>query len=193
VLVLLLAMLVGYPPPFAAVQILWNNLVTEGLITVNLIMEPAEGDEMRQRPISPDESLLTRTLLTRMAFIVPAILVSTLGWFVARTAAGVPEDLVRTETFTLLAICEWWNVLNCRSESKSALTLGLFRNPWLLGGLLAGNLLQIAVVFWAPLGRVFHAVPIGPAEVVALGLVGSLVLWVEEIRKLFVRRQERRC
>ncbi len=193
VLVLLLAMLVGYPPPFAAVQILWNNLVTEGLITVNLIMEPAEGDEMRQRPISPDEPLLTRTLLTRMAFIVPAILVSTLGWFVARTAAGVPEDLVRTETFTLLAICEWWNVLNCRSESKSALTLGLFRNPWLLGGLLAGNLLQIAVVFWAPLGRVFHTVPIGPAEVVALGVVGSLVLWVEEIRKLFVRRQTRRC
>ena len=50
VLVLLLAMLLGYPPPFAAVQILWNNLVTEGLITVNLIMEPAEGDEMRRPP-----------------------------------------------------------------------------------------------------------------------------------------------
>jgi Ca2+-transporting ATPase len=189
VLVLLLAMLLGYPPPFAAVQILWNNLVTEGLITVNLIMEPAEGDEMRQKPISPDEPLLTRTLLTRMGFIVPAIMISTLGWFIARTAAGVPEDLVRTETFTLLAICEWWNVLNCRSESKSAFTLGLFRNPWLLGGLLAGNLLQIAVIFWPPLGRVFHAVAIGPAEVVALGVVGSLVLWVEEIRKLFVRRR----
>jgi len=191
VLVLLLALLFGYPPPFAAVQILWNNLVTEGLITVNLIMEPAEGDEMRRRPISPDEPLLSRTLLTRMGFIVPAIVVSTLGWFIARTASGVPEDLVRTETFTLLAICEWWNVLNCRSESKSAFTLGLVRNPWLLGGLLAGNLLQIAVVFWAPLGRVFHTVPIGPREVVALAVVGSLVLWVEEIRKLFARERER--
>jgi Ca2+-transporting ATPase len=191
VLVLLLAMLVGYPPPFAAVQILWNNLVTEGLITVNLIMEPAEGDEMQKPPISPDEPLLTRTLLTRMGFIVPAIVVSTLGWFIARTAAGVPEELVRTETFTLLAVCEWWNVLNCRSESKSAFTLGLLRNPWLLGGLLAGNLLQIAVVFWTPLGRVFHTVPIDPGVVVALGIVGSLVLWVEEIRKLFVRRRNR--
>jgi magnesium-transporting ATPase (P-type) len=81
-------------------------------------------------------------------------------------------------------------VLNCRSESKSAFTLGLVRNPWLLGGLLAGNLLQIAVVFWAPLGRVFHTTPIGLREVVALGVAGSLVLWVEEARKLFVRRRE---
>ncbi len=192
VLVLLLAMLLGYPPPFAAVQILWNNLVTEGLITVNLIMEPPEGDEMRRRPISPDEPLLTRVLLTRMAFMVPAIVISTLGWLVVRLAAGVPDAQVRTEAFTLLAICEWFNVLNCRSERKSALSLGLLRNPWLLGGLVAGNLLQMAVVFWAPLNGVFHTVPLGLQEVVALGVVGSLVLWVEELRKLVMRRRARR-
>jgi len=190
--VLVFAMLLGYPPPFAAVQILWNNLVSEGLITINLIMEPAEGDEMQRRPISQKEPLLTRILLTRMAFMVPAIVASTLGWFVVRTAAGVPEALVRTETFTLLVICEWFNVLNCRSESRSALTLGVFKNLWLIGGLLVGNALHVAVVFWEPLGRVFHTVPIGLTEVVALGVVGSLVLWVEELRKLAVRRRDRR-
>jgi len=192
VLVLLLAMVVGYPPPFAAVQILWNNLVTEGLITVNLIMEPAEGDEMRRSPIPSDEPLLTRILLTRMAFMVPAIVTSTLGWFIVRLAAGVPAAQVRTETFTLLAICEWFNVLNCRSESRSALTLDVLKNPWLLGGLVIGNLLQVAVVFWEPLGHVFHTVPFSLTEVVALGVVGSLVLWVEELRKLVVRRREQR-
>jgi Ca2+-transporting ATPase len=188
VIVLLLALLLGYPPPFAAVQILWNNLVTEGVITVNLVMEPAEGDEMRQRPIAADEPLLTRTLLSRMAFMAPAIVVSTLGWFIVRHAAGVPEAQVRTEAFTLLAVCEWFNVLNCRSESKSAFSLGLLRNVWLLGGLVVGNLLQIAVVFWTPLGRVFHTVPFSLHVVVALGVVGSLVLWVEEARKVVVRR-----
>jgi Ca2+-transporting ATPase len=181
-------LLLGYPPPFAAVQILWNNLVTEGVITVNLVMEPAEGDEMRQRPIAADEPLLTRTLLSRMAFMAPAIVVSTLGWFIVRHAAGVPEAQVRTEAFTLLAVCEWFNVLNCRSESKSAFSLGLLRNVWLLGGLVVGNLLQIAVVFWTPLGRVFHTVPFSLHVVVALGVVGSLVLWVEEARKVVVRR-----
>jgi Ca2+-transporting ATPase len=109
-----------------------------------------------------------------------------------RLAAGVPEAQVRTETFTLLAICEWFNVLNCRSEAKSALAPDLVTNRWLLGGLVIGNLLQFAVVFWAPLGRVFHTVPFGPTEVVALGVVGSLVLGVEELRKLFARRSERR-
>ncbi|MBI2964362.1 MAG: HAD-IC family P-type ATPase [Deltaproteobacteria bacterium] len=192
VLVLVLAMLLGYPPPFAAVQILWNNLVTEGVITVNLVMEPPEGDEMRQRPIAPDEPLLTRILLTRMGFMVPAIVASTLGWFIARIAEGVPEAQVRTETFTLLAICEWFNVLNCRSERKSALTLGLLGNRWLLGGLVIGNLLQVAVVFWAPLAGVFHTVRFSLEEVAALGIVGSLVLWVEELRKLVVRRRAAR-
>ena len=191
VLVLFLAMLLGYAPPFAAVMILWNNLVTEGVITVNLIMEPAEGDEMRRPPIPTDEPLLTRVLLTRMGVMIPAIVASTLGWFIYRSAEGVPAAQVQTETFTLLAICEWFNVLNCRSETKSALSLGLFRNPWLVGGLVLGNLLQVAVVFWAPLGRVFHTVPIGLGEVLALAAVGSIVLWAEEIRKLVARRRAR--
>jgi len=190
VAVLLLAMLCGYPAPYAAVQILWNNLVTEGLITVNLIMEPPEGDEMRRRPIARNEPLLTRILLTRMTVMVPAIVVSTLGWFIVRLAADVPEAQVRSETFTLLAICEWFNVLNCRSEWKSALNLDVLRNRWLLGGLLLGNALQLVVVYWQPLGRMFHTQPIGWREAIALVVVGSLVLWVEELRKLIARRRE---
>ncbi len=121
VLVLVLALILGYPPPLAAVQILWINLVTEGTVTVNLIMEPAEGDEMKLRPIPPDEPLLTRVLLSRMAFMTPAIAVSTLGWFVYRISVGLPFPQVQTETFTVLAVCQWFNVLNCRSERRSAL------------------------------------------------------------------------
>jgi Ca2+-transporting ATPase len=189
VLVLLLAMLLGYPPPFAAVQILWNNLVTEGLITVNLVMEPAEGDEMKIRPVPIGEPLLSRMLVRRMALMVVTITLITLSWYLARTAAGLPPSQVQTETFTLLAICEWFNVLNCRSETRSALTWDVFKNRWLVGGLIAGNLLQLAVVFWSPLGTIFHTVPFGITEFVSLGVVGSLVLWVEELRKLLVRRQ----
>jgi Ca2+-transporting ATPase len=191
VIVLLFAMLLGYPAPFAAVQILWNNLVTEGLITVNLVLEPPEGNEMKQPPIARDEPLLTRALLTRMAFMVPVIAISTLGWFVVRTHAGVPTAQVQTETFTLLVICEWFNVLNCQSEARSALSWSLVRNRWLLGGLLAGNLLQVAAVFWAPLADTLHTVPIDLRIVLALGLVGSSVLWVEELRKWVLRRRAR--
>ncbi len=189
VTVLLAALVLGYPPPFAAVQILWNNLVTEGLITVNLVMEEPEGDEMARPPIAADEPLLTRVLLTRMAFMVPTIVAVTLGWLIVRLRAGVSPAQVQTETFTLLAICEWFNVLNCRSDTRSALHLDVLRNRWLIGGLVVGNLLQVLVVFWSPLASVFHAVPFPFEVAVALGGVGSLVLWVEELRKLVVRRR----
>jgi magnesium-transporting ATPase (P-type) len=193
VVVLVLALALGYPPPLAAVQILWINLVTEGTITVNLIMEPREGDEMRQRPIAANERLLTRALLARLAFMTPAIATSTLGWFAYRHAQGIPFTLVQTETFTVLAVCQWFNVLNCRSERSSALSFGLLRNPWLIGGLVASNLFQVAVVFFRPLGEVFHTVPINLREVLAIGVVASLVLWVEELRKLVLRRRDARA
>jgi Ca2+-transporting ATPase len=193
VIVLLSAMLLGFPPPFAAVQILWNNLLTEGLVTVNLVLEPAEGDELRRPPISPDEPLLTRLLLTRGAVMTAAIVASTLGWFLARTASGVPAAQVQTETFALLAICEWFNTLNCRSDTTSALTPRLFRNPGLIGGLVAGNLLLALAVFWRPLGGILRTVPFGFRELVALGVVGSLVLWAEEVRKLAMRHRRTRA
>jgi Ca2+-transporting ATPase len=191
VTVLFVALLVGYPPPLAAVQILWINLVTEGTVTVNLIMEPSEGDEMRQRPIRRAEPLLTRALLSRMAFMTPAIAASTLGWFALRLEAGVPFPVVQSETFTVLAVCQWFNVLNCRSETRSVLTFGLLKNPWLLGGLALSNVLQLAVIFLPPLNAVFHTVPIDIREMLGIGAAASLVLWVEETRKYVVRRRER--
>jgi Ca2+-transporting ATPase len=187
VFVLLLAMLLGYPPPFAAVQILWNNLVTESVITVNLVMEPAEGDEMQGPPTRTGEALVTRSMWMRVAIMTPAIVVTTLGWYLYRTSSGVPFDVARTETFTLLAVCEWFNVLNCLSDRRSALSLRLLRNRWLLGGLVVGNVLQIAVVYVPAFNRVFYTVPLGIEQVLAIGAVGSLVLWVEELRKLIVR------
>jgi Ca2+-transporting ATPase len=147
---------------------------------------------MRQRPTPRAEPILTRTLLARAAFMVPAMAASTLGWFIYRLASGVPFPQVQTETFTVLAVCQWFNVLSCRSERRSVFRMSLLRNPWLLGGLVAGNLLQAAVIFVEPFGAIFHTVPFDLEEVVALGAVASLVLWVEELRKLVVRRRERR-
>jgi Ca2+-transporting ATPase len=148
---------------------------------------------MRRRPISSREPLLTRAMLSRMAFMTPAIAASTLGWFSVRLSQGVPFPQVQTETFTVLAVCQWFNVLSCRSEERSALSLGILANPWLIGGLVLSNLLHVAVVFFRPLGDVFHTVPIGFEHALAIGLTASLVLWVEELRKLVVRRQRDRA
>lgn len=186
--VLLLAVMFGYPPPFAAVQILWNNLITEGVITVNLVMQPAEGDEMKQPPISTREPLITRSMWHRMALLTPTIVAITLGWFTIRIAAGIPFEIVRTETFTLLAVCEWFNVLNCLSDHRTALRIGVLKDRWLLGGLVVGNVLQVAVIYVPALNDIFHTVPIPLGQAIAIGAAASIVLWVEEIRKLVIRR-----
>lgn|GEM_PF-1574371 len=189
--VLLGAMALGYPLPFFAVQILWNNLLTEGLITVNLIMDPGEGDEAQRPPTPLDEPLVDRAMLGSIAVMVPAIVVVVLGWFVTREAAGVPAAQVRAEPFTLLALGEWVNVLNCRSAVRSSWTMPLGANPWLLGGLVLGGSQPAAVVLLPPLQPVLRNVGLGLGDVVLLVGVASVVLWSEELRKLVVRRRRR--
>ena len=191
VIVLLLALLTGYPLPLAAVQILWINIVTEGTVTVNLIMEGLEGDEMRRRPTPVGEPLITRPMFHRMVLMVSTSVAAIFGFFVWRQGPDVPFELVQTETFTLVAICQWFNVLNCRSALKSSLNFDVLRNIWLVGGLVLGNLLHVLVVYTAPMNRVFHTVPIPLADFFLLGLVGSSVLWAEEARKWFARRRAR--
>lgn len=87
-----------------------------------------------------------------------------------------------------LVICEWFNVLNCRSGRHTAFDRSVLRNPWLIAGLVAGNLLQIAVIFLPTANHIFHTTPFDLTIVVALGVAGSAVLWAEELRKAFARR-----
>ncbi len=191
VLVLVGSLLAGLPLPFAAVQILWNNVVTEGTITVNLAMEPREGDEMRRLPVPPDEPILSGSLVRRILVMSAAITASTLGFFLWQLALDVPLERARTATFTLLAVCEWFNILNCRSETRSALPRGLTGNPWLFAGIALSLALQALVIWWPPLGRLFRTVPLAAREVLEVLLIGSLVLWVEELRKLLARHRDR--
>lgn len=191
VLVLLAALVSGFAPPLAAVQILWINLVTEGLITVNLIMDPQEGDEMKRPPVASNIPILSKDILKRMLFLTPLMASVTFGWYAYRTLGGADEALVRSETFTLLAICQWFNVLNIRSATKTAFDLKVLKNKWLIGGMLAGNVLQALVIFWRPLGDLFHTVPIEFHQIFVLGAVGSLVLLGEEVRKAIVRQFEK--
>ena len=189
VIILLGALLLGYPLPLAAVQILWINLVTEGTLTLNLVMEGPEGDEMQRKPVLTSEPLISRTMLRRMAVMVPTSVTATLGYFIWRLSTGAPFALVQTETFTLLAVCQWFNVVNCESPTRSSLRLGLLNNRWLLGGLVLANLLQLSVVYLAPMNKLFHTVPIDLTHVLLIGAVASSVLWTEEIRKFFARRR----
>ena len=193
VLVLVAALALGYPPPLAAVQILWINLVTDGLMVVTLVLEPAEGDELERPPLPRDAPLVSRAMLGRMALMVPALVASVLGWYLFRLGTGVPHAQAGTETFTVLALCQWFNALNCRSGHASTVGRSLRQNPWILGGVLVGMALQAAVIWFPPLAGVFHATPFGLSALAGLAAAASGVLWVEELRKWGVRASRRRA
>ncbi len=72
-------------------------------------------------------------------------------------------------------MCQWFNVLNCRSELKSALNFSILKNYWLLGGLALGNALHFLVIYAEPMNRIFHTAPIPLAEFFLIGAVASLV------------------
>ncbi|NDP64813.1 HAD-IC family P-type ATPase [Polaromonas sp.] len=192
VVLLLLALLGGYPLPLAAVQILWINIVTEGTLTVNLVMDPPDGDEMKRAPVPKGDRLVDRTMLGRVLLMSSVAVLVTFGWYVWRLGQGAPIELVRTETFTLLAMCQWFNVLNCQSPTRSALALGLLKNPWLLGGLSLSMGLQALVLYAPPLNTLFYTVPLAPASLLLLAALASCVLWAEELRKLITRLGRRR-
>jgi len=84
-------------------------------------------------------------------------------------------------------VCQWFNVLNCQSATRSALGFRIFRNRWLMGGLALSIVLQASVLYWPPLNKLFHTVPIPLADLLPIVAVASLVLWVEEVRKVFAR------
>jgi magnesium-transporting ATPase (P-type) len=146
---------------------------------------------MKRKPTPLSEPLVTKLMISRMLLLAPAMAVSTLGYFIYGMYMGRPFAEVQTGTFTVLAVCQWFNALNCRSEWQSIFRMSLLRNPWLIGGLAVGNLLQASVIFLPFLNAAFHTTPIPLQEAIIIGLISSLVLWVEEFRKIFVRRKRR--
>jgi magnesium-transporting ATPase (P-type) len=188
IVALMTALIAGLPLPLRAVQILWVNLVTDGALTVNLVMEKAEGDEMRRPPLKRHAAMVPPPMLRRMYLLVPVMAFGTIGLFWWALESG--RELVHAQTmaFTVLCAFQWFNGLNARSYHRSLFRLGLFTNPFVLAGLTAAIGLQVLVVHWTPLGNLFHTVPLTLAEWGLIVAVASSVLWVEELRKLFHHR-----
>ena len=147
---------------------------------------------MKRAPVPTNQPLLDRALLSRIPLMALSSVSATFGWFVYRISTGASPSQAQTETFTALAICQWLNVLNCRSAKHSVFSKNLIRNHWLLFGLVVGIALHAAVIYWPPLSQFFHTTPIHKTQLLGIGLVVSSVLWTEEIRKLIARTLRKR-
>ncbi len=128
-------------------------------------------------PSDLPDRLLGAGMLKRVALMTPLIAGVTFGWFAWRLGQGAALEIVRTETFTVLAMCQWFNVLNCHSARASALGLRIVRNRWLLSGRALPVLSQALVLYTPPMNALFRTVPLPPASLLPLLGLASVVLW----------------
>jgi Ca2+-transporting ATPase len=160
ILTMAVALVLGWPVPLLALQILWINLVTDGLPALALGFEPADPDVMRRRPRDPRQSLFTaemvHSILINGAFMTAAVI------YVMRLGTDLVHQ--RTIAFTTLALAQMASCLACRSERKLIAEIGFFSNPQMLGAVALTVLAQAAVVYVPFLQRMFQTVPLSLAE-----------------------------
>ncbi|MCL1918195.1 MAG: cation-translocating P-type ATPase [Peptococcaceae bacterium] len=155
VLTMFIGVLVGLPLPLLAIQILWVNLVTDGLPAIALGLEKAEENTMRRPPRDPQESIFGRGLGKKIAVRGVLIGLSTLAVFVLALWYGVDLLTARTMAFTTLVMAQLWHVFECRSETKGIFEINPFSNLWLVGAVAVSFVMQLAVLYHPLLQEAF--------------------------------------
>jgi Ca2+-transporting ATPase len=181
-----LAPLFGLPIPLLPIQILWINLVTDGLPGLALTAEPEESNIMRRPPRPPQESLFARGLGWHVLWVGPLMAALTLGTQAWSLATGTGHW--QTMVFTVLCWCQLAHVLAIRSERDSLFSLGLFSNMPLFGAVSLTFLLQLATIYVPSLNHVFKTAPLSLREFAMTLVIGAVVFMAVEVEKWLKRR-----
>lgn len=190
ILIVLFALLAGLPLPIAAAQILWLNLVTDGFLDMALSMEPKEEGLLKQEWLSKTHHLVDLNLVLKMFYSAIPMAIGSLWVFMHAYPLGLTH--ARTMTLITMAMFQWFNAWNCRSQTKSIFQLGFFANPWLLLAIGFVFFLQIVVTTVPFMQHIFKTVPLTPSEWLMILAISSSVIVLEELRKLVVRTMMQR-
>ena len=193
ILVLFIAILLGWPAPLIAIQLLWVNLVTDGLPAIALGIDPADPDIMARSPRDPKESVFKGMKPTLIGIAV----VMTVGILVVFNMVVHTEGIIRGQTFAFasLTLFEIIFVLSCRSQKYSLFQIGPLRNKWLIYSVLFGLVLLLAVMYVPALAVLFHCSPLSALDwvyVVAVSVSGFICYEVAKVVMQLVHRRGRK-
>ncbi|PJA86820.1 MAG: ATPase [Candidatus Moranbacteria bacterium CG_4_9_14_3_um_filter_42_9] len=178
VFVILGALLLGFPLPILAAQILWLNLVTDGFLDVALAMEPGK----QGKPGSYKKTFIVdKLMLQRMFLMALPMAIGTLYLF----SLNYETDIAKAWTISLttLAVFQWFNAWNCRSKERSIFRMNPFSNKFLAGAMLIVISLQLLAVYNPLFQKILRTVPLSGKEWTTIILVAFSIIVVEEIRK----------
>lgn len=185
--VLLVAPLISLPIPLLPIQILWVNLVTDGLPGLAFSGEKAEPDVMRRPPRPPRESVFARGMWPHIVAI--GVVVAGVSLATALVTDPRNEAYWRTMVFTTLVMAQLAQALAVRSETASLVSIGPFSNRFLIAAIVATIAVQVAAIYLPAANAFLKTVPLAGADfALCLGL-GGLVLPIVEALKRFERRR----
>jgi potassium/sodium efflux P-type ATPase len=188
---ILMAMVLGVPIPYVAAQLLWINLVTNGLQDVALAFEPGEKDIIRRKPRSPKEGIMSRLMFERSVLVGLLISVGIIYNFTRALNDGDSLERARTVAVTTMVFFQFFQAWNSRSEHRSVFRINPLSNPFLFYSMLAAFLAQIAVIYVPALQWVFRTEPLAGAEWVRIILVALTVVVAVEADKAIRRRSKK--
>nr|WP_295971960.1 cation-translocating P-type ATPase [uncultured Bacillus sp.] len=168
ILVMLFAMILALPLPLIPIQILWVNLVTDGLPAMALGLDQPEGDVMKRSPRSPREGVFARRLgwkVISRGFLIGVV--TLLAFMMAYQNNQEHLEYAQTVAFATLVLAQLIHVFDCRSE-KSILARNPFGNKYLVGSVILSQLMVLVVIYYPPLQPVFHTIPIKPFDWLAI-------------------------
>lgn len=192
--VMLIAPFLGMPLPLLPLQILWINLVTDGLPGLALAVEPPEKGTMTRAPFKPGESVFSRGIGRQIIWIgIVMGAVSLAVGLAAWISQGRPDlgqgGTWQTMIFTTLTLAQMGNALATRSNRYSLFTIGVTSNRVMLGAVLLTFVLQVAVIYLPFLQRLFNTEPLSLTELLICLVFSTFVFWAAEIEKWFIRRR----
>lgn len=175
----------GGPLILLPVQILWMNLITDGLTALALGLEPAEQDIMSRPPRDPAKTILDGTAITMIAGLGCYVGLATLWLFHHYLNSGSPDAVLRAQTvaFNGIIVIEFFNVLNFRALRTPMYRVGFFSNPWMLAAIATTASIQLAAIYIPSLQRSLHTVPLHCQDWLLIAAVAAPVTILAEATK----------
>lgn len=178
----------GLPIPYVPAQLLWINLVTNGLQDVALAFEPGEKDVVERPPRDPQEGIMSRVLIERTIVVGLVIAAGVVYNFATALQQGETLEKARTVAVTTMVFFQFFQAWNSRSEFQSVFRISPTSNPFLLYALLAAVFAQLALIYVPALQWVFRTEPFLLQDWISIIGVSATVIVVVEIDK-WLRRQ----
>jgi magnesium-transporting ATPase (P-type) len=186
---ILATVMLGLPLLYLPAQLLWINLVTNGLQDVALAFEPGEKDVLDRLPRPPQEGIMSRLLIERTILVALIISAGIVYEFVHALNQGASLEKARTIAVTTMVFFQFFQAYNSRSEVHSLFTMNPLGNPFLFFGTLAAFIAQLSAIYLPAMQWIFRLEPIGAMEWLRIGLVSVTVVIAVEIDK-WLRRMK---